>query len=194
MKKVALSVVLVFLSSIFLQAQTKWQIDKSHSKIGFSVMHYVITEVEGDFQEFDGTVVSGSDGFDGAEIEFVAQVASINTDNERRDNHLKSDDFFNAEQFPEIKFKGKLEGSGKEYKMVGEFTMRDVTKNVTFDVKHNGIADLEKGKKAGFKITGTIDRFEYGLKYDRVIETGGLAVSQEVEISCNIELNEVTGT
>ena len=176
-------------------AQTKWVIDKNHSNIGFSVMHYVITEVEGDFKEFDGTVEANSeDNFDGAKVEFVAKVASISTDNERRDNHLKSDDFFNAEQFPEIKFSGKLQGNGGQLHLVGDFTMRDVTKQVKFDVKYNGTLDLEKGNKAGFKITGTVDRFDYGIKFDRVIETGGLAVSKEVDIICNIELNEATGT
>ena len=179
MKKYVLIVLMLAGSLHFSLAQTKWEIDKAHSNIGFSVMHYVITEVEGDFKEFDGSVVSKEGDFDGAEVEFVA--------------HLKSDDFFNAEKFPELKFKGKLEKSGDNYKLVGDLTMRDVTKQVSFDVKHNGTIALEKGKKAGFKITGTVDRFEYGIKFDRVLETGGLVVGQEVEITCNIELNESSG-
>jgi polyisoprenoid-binding protein YceI len=195
MKKIALIGLMIFSASLTSQAQTKWMIDKTHSNIGFSVMHYVITEVEGNFKEFEGTVISDSeDSFDGAEIEFVAKVASISTDNEKRDNHLKSDDFFNAEEFPEIKFSGKLEGTAGNYQLVGDFTMRDVTKQVKFDVKYNGMVDLEKGDKAGFKITGTVDRFDYGIKFDRALETGGLVVSQEVDITCNIELNEETGT
>lgn len=194
MKKIALLFVVALVWSQALQAQTKWLLDKTHSNIRFSVTHYVITEIEGEFKEFDGSVTSESDDFDGAEVEFVAKVASISTDNERRDNHLKSDDFFNAEQFPELKFKGKIEGKGAKYYLVGDLTMRDVTKPIKFDVKFNGSISLEKGKKAGFKITGAIDRFEYGLKYNRVIETGGLAVGQEIQITCNIELNESTGT
>ena len=186
---------LMMVGSVYAtMAQTKWVIDKNHSNIGFSVMHYVITEVEGDFKEFDGSVVAQSDDFDGAEVEFVAKTATISTDNDKRDNHLKSDDFFNAKEFPEIKFKGNLQKKGGKLQLVGDFTMRDVTKQVTFDVQHNGTVDLGKGKKAGFKITGAIDRFEYGVKFDRALETGGLVVGQEVKITCNIELNESKGT
>ena len=194
MKNYALTIMMLVGFSFVSQAQTKWEIDKNHSKIGFAVMHYVITEVEGNFKDFDGSVVSHSGDFDGAEVQFSAKVASINTDNERRDNHLRSDDFFNAEEYPEVTFKGKLEGKGKEYKLVGDFTMRDVTKKVEFDVQHNGTVALEKGQKAGFKITGTVDRFDYGIKFDRALETGGLVVGQEVSIICNIELNESSGT
>lgn len=177
-----------------VKAQTKWTLDKNHTNIRFTAVHYVITEVEGEFKEFDGSVTSASDDFEGAEIEFAAKVASISTDNERRDGHLKSDDFFNAEQFPEVKFAGKIEKEGNKYYLVGDFTMRDVTKPVKFDVIYNGTLALEKGKKAGFKIIGIVDRFEYGLKYDSTIETGGLVVSQEIQITCNVELNEVKGS
>lgn len=162
MKKIALLIVVSLVLSQPLQAQTKWLLDKNHSNIRFTAVHYVITEIEGEFKEFDGSVTSESEYFEGAEVEFTAKVASISTDNERRDNHLKSDEFFNAEKYPEVKY--------------------------------NGSITLERGKKAGFKITGVIDRFEYGLKYNRVIETGGLAVSREIQIICNIELNESTGT
>lgn len=191
MKKLTLLTLIALGCTHLLEAQTKWALDKSHTNIRFAATHYVITEVDGEFKEFDGSVVSGSDDFDGAEVEFTAQVASISTDNERRDNHLRSDDFFNAEKYPEVKFKGNIEKEKGQYYLVGDFTMRDVTKPVKFDVKYNGTIDLERGKKAGFKITGAVDRFEYGLKYNRLIETGGLAVSQEIQITCNVELNEV---
>lgn len=191
MKKIAFLMVFALGISQATTAQTKWAIDKNHSNIGFAAVHYVITEVEGDFKEFDGSVLTNSDDFNGAEVEFAAQVASISTDNEKRDNHLKSDDFFNAEQHPEIKFHGKIEKEGDDYFLVGDFTMRDVTKPAKFDVKFNGIADLgERGKKAGFKVSGEVDRFDYGIKFNRALETGGLVVSQEIEITCNIELNE----
>ena len=189
MKKYVLIFLMIAGTVYSTTAQTKWKIDKAHSNIGFSVMHYVITEVEGNFQDFDGSVMATGDSFEGAEVEFTAQTASIDTDNEKRDNHLKSDDFFNAKQFPEIKFKGKLQKNGGKLQLVGDFTMRDVTKQVTFDVQHNGTVDLGKSKKAGFKITGTIDRFDYGVKFNKALETGGLVVAQEVDITCNIELN-----
>lgn len=194
MKKIALLIVIALGCSLALHAQTKWVVDKNHSDIRFTAMHYVISEVDGEFKKFDGSLISKSDDFAGAEVEFTAQVGSINTDNDRRDNHLKSDDFFNAEKYPEVKFKGKIEGKDKKYYLIGDLTMRDVTKPIKFDVKYNGSITLEKGKKAGFKITGVVDRFEYGLKYNRVIESVGLAVSQEIQITCNIELNESTGS
>ena len=194
MKKYVLIFLMIAGTIYSTTAQTKWVIDKVHSNIGFSVMHYVITEVEGNFQDFDGSVMATGDSFEGAAVEFAAQTASIDTDNEKRDNHLKSDDFFNAEEYPEIKFKGKLQKKGDKLQLVGDFTMRDVTKKVAFDVQHNGTVDLGKGKKAGFKITGTIDRFEYGVKFNKALETGGLVVAQEVDITCNIELNEAKGT
>jgi polyisoprenoid-binding protein YceI len=191
MKKVAWMMVIAIGCSHVVDAQTKWIPDKNHTIIKFTVVHYVITEVEGEFKEYDGAVTARSEDFDGAEVEFAAEVASISTDNERRDNHLKSDDFFNAEKYPEVKFRGTIEKEGSDYYLVGDFTMRDVTKPVKFDVKYNGTISLgERGRKAGFKITGVVDRFEYGLKYDRVIESGGLVVSQEIQITCNVELNE----
>src|SRR5690606_6423026 len=96
-------------------AQTTWSIDKAHSRIGFSVAHYAITEVEGNFKDFDATVISTADDFDGAEVSFTAKAASIDTDNERRDGHLKSADFFDAEKHPEVTFKGKLVKDGGKY-------------------------------------------------------------------------------
>ena len=174
-----------------IQAQTNWKVDKNHTDIRFTALHYVITEVDGEFKEFEGSVKAKSDDFEGAEVTFVAQVASIDTDNARRDNHLKNDDFFNAEKYPEVTFTGIITKEEDQYYLVGDFTMREVTKPIKFDVKYNGMVALGRGKKAGFKITGEINRFDYGLKYNRLIETGGLAVSKEIQITCNVELNEV---
>ncbi|MDW3651912.1 MAG: YceI family protein [Bacteroidia bacterium] len=190
LKNVALLIVFALSSLQLLPAQTKWTVDKSHTDIRFTAVHYLISEVDGEFKEFEGSVTTNSEDFTGAEVEFVANVASINTDNERRDNHLKSDDFFNAEKYPELKFKGKIQKEGDKYHLVGDFTMRDVTKPIKFDVKYNGSVDLgERGKKAGFKITGVVDRFEYGIQFNRALETGGLVVSQEIQITCNVEMN-----
>jgi polyisoprenoid-binding protein YceI len=171
-------------------AQTTWTIDKAHSKIGFNVLHMAISEVEGEFTDFDAKVVSKSDDFHDADVEFTAKVASIDTENERRDNHLKSDDFFNAEKFPEIKFKGKLVKEGNAYKLKGDFTMRDVTKPVTFDVVYGGTIDTGRGMKAGFKVTGTINRKDYNLKWDNRLAGGELVVSDDVDIVCKIEMNK----
>ncbi|HMP99760.1 MAG TPA: YceI family protein [Cyclobacteriaceae bacterium] len=176
--------------SLGLMAQGNWTIDKSHSKVGFVVTHMVVAEVEGSFKDFDATIVSSSDDFNGAEISFTAKTASINTENERRDNHLRSDDFFNAEQYPDIKFVGKLVKEGGKYLLKGDFTMRDVTKPVVFDVKYGGSIDTGRGMKAGFRITGTVNRLEYGLKWSNKLASGELAVADEVSINCRIELDK----
>jgi polyisoprenoid-binding protein YceI len=189
MKKI-LAFTMSFLMSLAVLSQTTWNLDKSHTSIKFSVVHMMISDVEGKFDEFDGTVTSSSDDFDGAEVNFSAKTASVNTDNERRDGHLQSDDFFNSEEYPEISFNGKIEKEGSDYFLVGDFTMRDVTKPVKFDVKYNGTIPGRRGKKAGFKVTGTISRFDYGLKWDSTMDSGSLVVSEDVEITCNIELNE----
>lgn len=172
------------------QAQTNWALDKSHTGIKFAVTHMLISEVEGQFDDFEATVVSTTDDFVGAKVNFTAKVASINTGNERRDGHLKGDDFFDAENHPEITFDGKIVKEGDKYYLKGDFTMRGTTKEVTFDVKYNGSIDGRRGKKAGFKITGTVNRFDYGLKWDRTTEAGGLMVGEDVMITCNVELNE----
>lgn len=179
------------LFTVVLNAQTNWTPDKNHTKIGFMAVHYTISEVEGEFREFDASISSDTEDFDGAKVTFSAKIASIDTNNERRDNHLKSDDFFNAEQYPELTFNGNFKKTDGKYYLVGDMTIRDVTRPVQFDVKYNGTISLgDKGRKAGFKITGTIDRFDYGLKWDSVIETGGLIVEREITITCTMELNE----
>ena len=189
MKKL-ITLLFVTLVSLSAFSQTKWNLDKSHSSIKFSVVHMMISDVEGKFDEFEGSVTSTAEDFDGAEVNFTAKTASINTDNERRDGHLQSDDFFNAEQYPEIKFAGKIQKEGSQHFLVGDFTMRDVTKPVKFEVKYNGTIPGRRGRKVGFKVTGTIKRFDYNLKWDNAMDNGNLVVSDEVEITCNIELNE----
>jgi len=189
MKKLNAFVVGLLLSGSVL-AQTTWTLDKSHSKVGFSVTHMVVAEAEGKFDDFDITVLSKSDDFNGADVEFTAKVASINTENENRDKHLKSDDFFSAETFPEIKFKGTLVKDGGKYKLKGKFTMKDVTKDVEFDVTYGGTIDTGRGVKAGFKLAGTINRQDYGLKWANKLQDGSAVVSDEVGISCKIELNK----
>lgn len=189
MKKLFSAAALLLASSAAF-AQT-WVMDQAHSKIGFSVSHMVISETEGSFNEFDATVTSSKEDFDGADVTFTAKTASIDTDNEKRDEHLKSADFFDAEKYPEITFKGKLKKSGSKYKLTGKFTMHGTTKEVSFDVKYNGtIKDPYGNTKAGFKLTGTVDRTEYGLKWSALTEAGGAVVGDEVEITCNIELQK----
>lgn len=171
-------------------AQTTWTIDKAHSKIGFNVTHMAVSEVEGNFKDFDGSLVTKSEDFDGAEVTFTAKTASIDTDIERRDNHLKSPDFFDVEKYPELSFKGNLVKAGGKYKLKGNLTMHGVTKPVEFDVTYGGKINTGKGEKAGFKITGTLNRQDYGLTWNNKVPTGELVVGDEVEIVGKIELDK----
>ncbi|MFZ1292048.1 MAG: YceI family protein [Melioribacteraceae bacterium] len=186
-------VIMIFLFAGINFAQTNWGLDKSHSRIGFSVTHMVIAEVEGQFNNFEVKITSTKDNFEDAQIDFSADVNSIDTDNEKRDGHLKSDDFFNAEKFPKMTFVGKSlkKVSDKNYKLVGDLTIRDVTKSVTLDVKYNGtVKDPWGNTKAGFKVTGVINRFDYALKWNAALETGGLVASEDVTLLINLELNK----
>ncbi len=173
-----------------VSAQTTWTLDKGHSSVAFSVTHMVVSETTGNFKDFDAKATSKSDDFVGAEVEFTAKTASVFTDNEKRDGHLKSDDFFNAEKFPEIKFKGTVVKEGGKYQLKGELTMRDVTKPVSFDLTYGGKVKAYGGEKAGFKFTGKVNRQEFGLKFNKALEGGGLVVGDEVEFTCKIELNK----
>ncbi|QOI98948.1 MAG: YceI family protein [Flammeovirgaceae bacterium] len=189
MKKLHFILAALLLSGSVL-AQTTWNIDKVHSKIGFSVVHMVVSETEGVFKDYSATVVSKSDDFNGAEVTFSAKVASINTENERRDNHLKSPDFFDAEKFPEITFKGNLVKEGSKYKLKGDFTMKGVTKKVEFDVVYGGTINTGRGTKAGFKVTGTINRQEYGVSWANKLAGGEMVVSDDVTLVIKVELDK----
>jgi|SRR5690606_33242633 len=171
-------------------AQETWNLDKAHSKIGFNVTHMAISEVEGNFRDFDASVVAKSDDFNGAEVSFTARVASIDTDNERRDNHLRSEDFFHAEKYPELTFKGKLTKQGGKYKLKGDLTMHGVTKPVELDVTYGGKVNTGNVEKAGFKLNGKINRKDFGLTWSKTTPGGELVVGDEVEIVGKIELDK----
>lgn len=191
MKTLKITAVLILAAFSITFAQSNWAIDKSHSKIGFSVAHLVISEVEGRFKDFDASIVSSNDNFEEAQINFSANIASINTDDEKRDDHLKGDDFFNAEKFPKLTFKSKSfkKIDDKNYKLIGDLTIKDVTKEVELDVKYNGtIKDPWGNTKAGFVLNGVINRFDYNLKWSSVMEAGGLVVGQDVTIVAKFEL------
>lgn len=191
MKKTNLLFTLLFAAaSTVTLAQTKWTIDNTHSKIGFSVTHMVVSETEGKFNDYSGMVVSKSDDFNGAEVSFTAKVSSIDTDNEKRDGHLKSADFFDAEKHPEISFKGNLVKSGKGFKLKGNLTMKGVTKPVEFDVTGGQTINTGRGVKSGFKFTGKINRQDYGLTWSSKTPTGEMVVGDEVELIIKVELDK----
>ncbi len=184
-----LALLLMFAAGSAL-AQSTWTIDKAHSKIGFNVVHMAVSEVEGNFRDFDASIVTKSADFDGAQITFTAKTGSIDTGNERRDNHLRSDDFFNAEKHPEIAFSGSLVKQGAKYKLKGNLTMHGVTKAVEFDVTFGGTVNTGRGEKAGFRINGKINRQDYGLTWSNKTPGGELVVSDQVEIIGKIELDK----
>ena len=192
MKKILYSAFMVLFALLSINAQTKWTTDKAHSKVQFTVTHLIISEVTGQFKSFDINVQSSKDDFSDAKIDFSADIASINTDNEKRDTHLKSDDFFNAEKFPKMTFKGKSlkKIDEKNYKLVGDLTIRDVTKEVTLDVVYNGTVQAWGQTKAGFKIKGEINRFDYNLKWNTLIEAGSAVVGKAVYITVDLELQK----
>jgi polyisoprenoid-binding protein YceI len=189
MKKINVLIVLLLVTgSVF--AQTTWNIDKVHSKIGFSVSHMVVSETEGSFKDYTASVVSKSEDFDGADVTFSAKIASINTENEKRDGHLKSPDFFDAEKFPEITFAGKLVKDGGKYKLKGDFTMKGVTKKVEFDVTYGGSINTGRGVKAGFKLNGTINRQDYGVAWANKLASGEAVVGDDVQLTIKVELDK----
>ncbi|MFM7774777.1 MAG: YceI family protein [Candidatus Kapaibacterium sp.] len=172
------------------QADT-WKCDAVHSNVTFNVNHLVISEVQGSFKVFDGTMTTSKSDMSDAVISFSVNTASINTDNEMRDGHLRSDDFFNAEKYPAMTFKstGMTKTGANTYKLMGNLTIRDVTKPVTFDVRFGGEAKNGMGKQArGFVAETTIDRMDYNLKWNKLTEAGGAMVGKDVRIRCNMEM------
>ena len=191
MKRLGLLVTAILLVVISNAQTTNWDIDASHSNVRFAVSHMVVSEVEGTFTKFEGKLSTSKVDFSDAEVNFTIDVSSINTNDTDRDDHLKGEDFFNVEKNPTITFKSKkMEKVGEnKYQLTGNFTMNGVTKEITMDAKYGGtINDPWGNTRAGFKITGSIDRTQWGLKYNSTMDTGGLMLGEEIEIVCKIEL------
>ena len=170
---------------------TKWGIDVAHSEVQFKVKHLVIATVTGSFKKFNGDVTSEGEDFNNASVNFSLDVDSIDTNQADRDNHLKSEDFFAAAQYPSITFsKGFLKKvSDDSYKLIGNLTLRDVTKAVELDVEFGGIVKDPWGNiKAGFEINGKINRKDFGLTWNALTEAGGMVVGEDVKLHLNIEL------
>lgn len=168
----------------------KWSIDRAHSEIGFKVKHMMFTNVHGRLEEFTGTAESQGDDFDHARFSFNAMAASLSTGSEDRDNHLRGEDFFNVEEFPEISFlsTSMMKVDNNNYVMVGDLTMRGVTKPVTLSVEFNGIMNDPWGNtKSGFSASAKLNRTDWGLTWNSVLETGGVLVSEEVVLSIDVQ-------
>jgi polyisoprenoid-binding protein YceI len=186
MKKVTLFLAAASLSLASF-AQQNWTLDKSHAKLGFTVTHLMLNDVDGMFKNFDAKVKAGKADFSDAQIELTADTKSIFTDNESRDNHLKTADFFDVEKYPTMTFKSKsLKSAGKnKYKLFGDLTMHGVTKPVVLDVLYRGTIEHPMAKKpvAGFKVTGTIKRSDFNIGKD----SPTAIIGEEVTINANAE-------
>jgi polyisoprenoid-binding protein YceI len=170
---------------------TTWKLDPTHSEVQFKVKHLMITTVTGYFKSFNLEVETESDDFTTAKrIEFTADVDSIDTNNQQRDTHLKSDDFFSAEKYNQIRFVGKrYEQTGDGAKLHGDLTIRDVTKPVAVNVEFAGIVVDPYGQtKAGFTVDGKISRKDFGLTWSAVTEAGQVVVSDDVRLHSEIQL------
>jgi polyisoprenoid-binding protein YceI len=166
-------------------AKTKWNIDTTHSEIGFKVKHMMISTVRGHFEDFNATVETENENFNDADFNFKARTNSINTKNSDRDTHLKSDDFFNAEAYPEMIFKSKsFDGST----LVGDLTIRDITKQISLDVDFNGVAVDPYGQtKAGFEVTCSINRKDFNLTWNAITEAGSIVVSDTIKLVIDLQ-------
>jgi polyisoprenoid-binding protein YceI len=166
-------------------------LDPMHSEITFKVKHLMITNVTGSFQNFSASMTAASEDFSDAAISFEAAIASISTGNEQRDTHLKSEEFFDATNFPTLSFVSSslTKKAGSNYTLTGNLTLKGITKEVTLDVEFGGtITDFYGQFKAGFEISGTINRSEFGLTWSAVTEAGGVVVSDEVKLHMAVQM------
>ncbi|MCX6246952.1 MAG: YceI family protein [Bacteroidetes bacterium] len=175
--------------------KTKWSIDQDHSEIGFTVKHLMIARVKGGFKRFDASIYTSGNDFTTAEIDLWIDPSSIDTNNKNRDEHLKSADFFDVQNHKQISFTSSTIGEPDHegnHELWGELTMTGVTKNIKLNLQFGGIVhDLWGNEKAGFTITGKISRSDWGLVWNTPMEAGGLMVSEEVAIVCEIELKNI---
>jgi polyisoprenoid-binding protein YceI len=171
-------------------AQTTWAVDPTHSEVQFKIKHLLISTVTGSFRTFSGTVTTDEEDFETADINFDIDVKSISTNQDMRDDHLRNSDFFSADEYPAIRFRSDgLRKNGSGYKMKGDLTLKNITKPVELHVDYGGTAKDPFGNyRAGFEITGTINRKEFGLTYNALTETGGLALGEDVKLLASIQL------
>ena len=165
-----------------------WTLDTAHSSVSFSVRHMMVSKVRGRFSDYTADIVTAEDPRQ-SKVSATIQVASIDTGDEGRDGHLRTNDFFDIEQFPTMTFVSTgITGSGPEYELHGDLTIRGVTKPVTFDLEVGGVGKDPWGNtRAGFALTGTINRKDFGMSYNAALETGGIMIGDKVSIELDIE-------
>lgn len=172
--------------------KVKWIIDPSHSEIAFKVKHLMITNVRGVFREFDASIYTTGEDFMTSEVDFFMNPASVDTGDSKRDEHIKSADFFDVEKHRQISFVGdtiEKGGNAKSYALYGNLTIKGITKQIKLNVEFGGVMkDPWENEKAGFSVTGKINRKDWGLNWNSLLETGGVMLSDEVNIMCEVQL------
>ncbi|MBB6129451.1 YceI family protein [Mucilaginibacter lappiensis] len=169
--------------------KSTWSIDPDHSEIQFKVKHLAISNIAGTFKIFKGDVISPNEDFDNAEISLEIDTDSIDTNHEIRDGHLKTEEFFNTPQFPQITFSGLLQKQSGKYELTGNLTIRQNTLPIVLDVEFTGTGKGRNGDtRAGFEVNGKINRKDYGLTWSMLTETGGLIIGEEIKLHFDIQL------
>jgi len=190
LKHVSVFLLLIAFAAASVPADT-WTFDKAHSSIGFSVRHLVVSKTKGYFTDYNGHVkFDGKNPAEGS-VEVIIQMASIDTDNADRDKHLKSADFFDVEKYPVMKFQSKkvIPGEDDTFKLIGDLTIKDVTREVTLDGEFNGMINDARGNtRAGFSAETTINRQDFNVAWDNKLQDGSLVVSNDVNIVLELEL------
>ena len=171
-------------------AKTKWLLDPMHSELQFKIKHLMISNVSGALKNFQTEVETEDEDFSTAEINLIAQMDSISTNNEQRDAHLRNSDFFEVERYPELKFQStKVEKTDSDtFALYGELTLKGVTKPVKLNVEFNGrTKDPWGNERAAFTVTGKINRTDWGVNFNSVMETGGVMLGEDVKINSELE-------
>ena len=174
-------------------AKTTWKLDPSHTAVEFSAKHLMITTVKGRITDVEGTIIIDEKNPMNSLVEATLKATSLDTRTDQRDQHLRSADFLDVEKYPEIKFRStRIEGSKQEFKLIGDLTIRDVTREITLDVQFEGeTKDPWGGERAGFSARGKIDRRDFGLTWNQALETGGLVVGNEIKLNIEVEAIKV---
>ena len=182
-----------YLSSINISDdRASWSVDYNHSEVGFSARHMGMFKVRGDFRTFSATIEFDESDLNTLEVSATIEVESLETGVERRDNHLRSSDFFDVATYPKITFTSKeiRNVNGNEFELVGDLTIKDVTKEFVLEGTFLGAIETPRGKRAGFELSAILDRFDYHLNFDRLTEAGGLIAGREITITLSLELTK----
>jgi len=174
-------------------SKTTWKLDPSHSIVEFSAKHLMITTVKGRITDVQGTIYTDEKNLKNSSVEATLSAVSLDTRTDQRDQHLRSADFLDVEKYPEIRFKSTgIQGDKQSFKLIGDLTIRDVTRSITLDVQFEGeVKDPWGGQRVGFSATSKIDRREFGLTWNQALETGGVVVGNDIKISIEVEAVKV---